>query len=171
MVDAVDAVSSYLNLIPQRAVLVTRHFLKSCGASLAFGLAGGLVGGVMLPNYTSGILPYLVCSSVGFAVSSYNTWYEECEMALHYCRIYPDIMRHHLRTGFPTVPAARNLDVGDSAMLNKLQAGTFSSSTGEQHGPLLVLTWLILARQTAQKDVEEVEARKASGVVDSYAPQ
>lgn len=61
--------SQYVTSVPARGILIARHLGQSVVISMLAGCFGGWIGANLLTVSVGPIVPYLICSSVGFIVS------------------------------------------------------------------------------------------------------
>ena len=163
----IDSVKDMIDAIPQRGVLVAKHLAVSTLTSLAFGLAGGVLGAALAPQKLGPVVPYLAASAGGFAFATWSFWREESQLTVQAVEQYPQILLHHLHVGHPNVAAdlerrIRGLRAGkgDWPTPELLEAIQASFST---------MSWFILARQTATSDIAEVHQAQAAALVEAYA--
>eukprot|EP00040_Diaphanoeca_grandis_P038381 m.4537 g.4537 ORF g.4537 m.4537 type:complete len:160 (+) comp3433_c0_seq1:135-614(+) len=154
-----ENLEAYLGTVPTRGIVVAKHIGQAFGCAISFGLCGGIVGSTLAPVSLGPLVPYLVGSSFGFVFSSVGFWHREKQAAIEATRKYPAVIGHHLRVAFP------GLTTNSSFGLSNLR-----DSVSIQSASIGPITWLILARQTAEKDISEIEQRLVDQIVDEYAP-
>lgn len=146
-----DLVSQYFDLIPARGRLIARHVTQSALLSILVGSVGGWIGANLFPLALGPFLPYVVCSSIGFCASSYQFWKTEKDKALTWYKQYPTLMQHHLYSAFPGVPFPIDF-----------------TNTEKTPSSFSDVAWLVMAAQNATTDIEEIQTRKASQIIDSF---
>ena len=151
-----DLFEEGVELVPQRGIFMAKHMLTSTMSAIAFGLCGGVVGAVMLPSTVGPIVPYLVCSTIGFACSSVSMWDTEKRSSLDIASRFPDVVQHHLRHSF-VENGVSSFDVRKmtSSQLRALSVGQ--------------TTAIMLAVQSASKDVNDINERIIAAMVDRHA--
>jgi hypothetical protein len=147
-----DQLRDLLDAVPQRGLFIFKHITQASLCSLVFGLSGGMLTAAVAPIAVGPLAPYLVCSWMGFGLSTVTTWRREKKAAIQCAQNYPNLLEHHLTQtmGGPSpFPHVRDTPV---------------RTLGLGH-----MTWLILARQTAQKDLEAIAACRSEALVNKYA--
>jgi hypothetical protein len=182
-----ESAKELLDTVPQRGVFVAKHVAVCTLSAMAFGITGGVLGAYLAPNNVGPLVPYLVCSASGFAFSSYMFWRTERRLAMHFVREYPKLMMHHFRVGHPEQYlslceyvhrkqqlSASGANVGGGGGGHGSGASTVVSAEellAVMNGSSAVVSWLILARQTAANDIAGVHDQICSALVDSYVQQ
>lgn len=163
-----DGVKDMVDTIPQRGILVAKHLAVSSLTSLAFGLAGGLLGAALAPRKLGPVVPYLAASAGGFAFATWSFWRQESQLTVQTAQQYPKILLHHLHVGHPAV----------AADLERRLRGVHAAAKGDWPTPELLsairasvatMSWFMLARQTATSDIAEVHQAQAAALVEAYA--
>lgn len=114
------------------------------------------------------LLPFLTGSTLGFGVGVWGNWRRVVDRTKQYARCYPQILAHALWTEHRVVVPAHLVVVRsqqpeeDSEPQNHPMA-EWVTSQGIQH-----LTWCVLAAQSCQGDVEEVDKQERQRIVDAF---
>lgn len=142
----------YVTSVPARGILIARHLGQSVVISMLAGCFGGWIGANLLTVSVGPIVPYLICSSVGFIVSSVNFWTTEKGRALELKRLYPTVLQHHLVTSFRGMGVVKSLN--------------FENDVDDKDLTIPQISWYILATQAAQITLDEIETKQAAALVE-----
>ena len=144
--------SQYVTSVPARGVLIARHLGQSIVMSMLAGCFGGWIGANLLTASVGPIVPYLICSSVGFIVSSINFWTSEKSRALELKRLYPKVLQHHVLTSFRGMGLSETLK--------------FENNVNDKDLTIPQISWYIMAAQASQSTLEEIDMKNASALVE-----
>jgi hypothetical protein len=160
-----DGFSSLLRLsgftVPARARFVGEATFTGIYTGTTFGLVFGQLGMLMTPF--GPLLPFLFGSSFGFCIGLYTTWKNAVQITYTYANHYPHILAHALWTDsriivpqsvLPTTTLDPEEHIGTTS------AGIATSSLMAEWVKcqgLREFSLCVLAAQTCQKDVNEVD--------------
>mmetsp|Transcript_6061 Transcript_6061/g.9471 ORF Transcript_6061/g.9471 Transcript_6061/m.9471 type:complete len:160 (-) Transcript_6061:78-557(-) len=136
---------------PQRHLFVVKHLGSSMISALVCGVGCGVVGSTFFAASIGPLVPYLVGSTVGFALSSYSMWTSELEEAYFWSKRYPRLIEHQLNFGFA------GMNIGPIDVRSADIARTAS---------LAQKTWLILSCANAQADIQQIESNLRERLVE-----
>lgn len=145
--------SQFTEAVPARGVLIARHMGQSLVVSVLAGCFGGWIGANLLTASVGPLVPYLICSSVGFIVSSVNFWTTEKNRALELKKLYPHVLQHHLITSF------RGMNMNNVAL-------AFEKETEDDSLTIPQVSWCIMAAQAAQSSIIEIESKLAESIIE-----
>jgi len=124
------------------------------------------------------LLPFLTGSTLGFGVGVWGNWRRVVDRARQYARCYPQILAHALWTEHRVVVPAHMIVVAAPQQQSKEDSQhspgaqpqdnyhpmeEWVTSQGIRH-----LSWCVLAAQSCQGDVEEVDRQERQRIVDGF---
>ena len=181
-----EALREMIDSVPQRGLLLARHLTTSTLAAVVFGVTGGMLGVKLAPMKLGPVAPYLACSAAGFALASYSFWQDECQQAVSSVRNFPKLMVHHLRVGHPQYidGVAKQYRIGPKFGSSGEEQDAEDENTGDDDEDCAtvdeivelmqkdraLMTWFILARQTAASDINDLHRRRADALIDEGSP-
>jgi hypothetical protein len=158
-----DGFSSLLRLsgvsVPARARFVGEATFTGIYTATTLGLVCGQAGMMLTP--AGPLLPFLFGSGFGFCLGLYTTWTRSVETAKMYARRYPQILAHALWTESRIVvpPFILNKAGGVGEEMEK-----WILNQGVRH-----LSFCVLAAQSCQSDVEEVDKQERQRLIEAAA--
>ena len=152
--DVLSQLSEAVGAVPARAIYMAKHFAESSLLALTLGLFGGIVGSHCFPRSLGPLVPFAGCSCVGFCLGAYSCWQSEAIRAETMLERYPILINYHLGTEFSSVLG------GHPLVLKPRQPRTLADTT-----------WLILACQTAQPNIAQVQEQQVQALIDALVAE
>jgi hypothetical protein len=155
-----DGFTSLLRLtgtsVPARALFVGEATFSGIYTGTTIGLVCGQLG--MLCTPFGPLIPFLCGSSLGFCIGLYSAWTRALERTYIYANHYPHILAHALWTDSRIIVPPNVLPPIDSANANvvALQSSSMLADWVQRQN-IRELSLCVLAAQTCQKDVNEVD--------------
>lgn len=174
-----DGFSSLLRLsgvsVPARARFVGAATFSGIYTGTTVGLVCGQLGALLTPF--GPLLPFLFGSSFGFCLGLYTTWNDAVKMTYMYANHYPHILAHALWTDSriivpssvlpPIQPNSENDD--KEAITDNSTSMTMTMADWVKCQGMRDFSFCVLAAQTCQKDVDEVDELVRQRLVEATA--
>jgi hypothetical protein len=174
-----DGLSSLVRLsgvsVPARARFIGEALVSSTLTSLTLGLSFGMVGAVCSP--IGPLVPFLVGSWTGYTFGLVNHWRTCSNTVRQYAQQYPTLLAHALATegrGIPVPPKVvqaseeRLGTQNDEESDHPVPSGSVTLEEWIRQGGLGRLTWSILAAQSCQRDVEELQRQHRERLIQEH---
>ncbi|KAJ0163504.1 hypothetical protein CTA2_2886 [Colletotrichum tanaceti] len=136
-------------------LLMLRSMIAGVSAAAVLGLSAAMIGSTI---WGTAALPFIVGSSLGFALGSTRWYVIATKEALLQLDNYPSLLRLHLIANFPWKPELGRKSVA------WYTSDRFNSSW--QMRSMLVVGWL-----TAQPALDDIRNGTEAGLVESYTRQ
>lgn len=132
-----------------------RSIIAGISHATVVGVSGAIVGSLV---WGTASVPFIVASSVGFALGSWRWYQTAIKQALIHLEKYPRLMRHHMESNFPwqAIIQGRGMEF--------YTVERFSSSWTLQS--MLVATWL-----SAEPALGDLSSRAETRIVEEYAEE
>jgi hypothetical protein len=132
-----------------------RSMVAGSTAAAIFGLGFSITASVI---WGTAALPFIIGSSLGFAVGSVRWYVHSVEDALCSLNDYPALIRLHLLANFPRDNRFRTWEISQFNPTVFKPSWTLKS--------MLVASWL-----TARPALEDIQGRIEAGIIDGYIEQ
>lgn len=156
-----DGFSSLLrlsgNTVPARARFVGEATFSGIFTATTMGLLCGQAGMALTPF--GPLVPFLCGSGLGFCLGLYATWNKAVRNVKTYAKSYPQILAHALWT-------ENRIIVPPSILCNKQNAGHEMEKWVQDQG-MRHFSLCVIAAQSCQADVEEVEKQERQRLIES----
>ena len=133
-------------------LLMLRSMVAGSTTAAIFGLGLSVISSVI---WGTAALPFIIGSSVGFAVGSVRWYIQSTSEALSSLQDYPALLRLHLLANFPRDQRLRTWEMSQFRPAVFDQSWTLRS--------MLVASWL-----TARPALDDIHTRIEANVVDGY---
>ncbi|KAF6803752.1 hypothetical protein CMUS01_15014 [Colletotrichum musicola] len=132
-----------------------RSMIAGISHATVVGVSGAIIGSLV---WGTASVPFIVASSVGFALGSWRWYQTATKEALIQLQRYPRLIRHHMESNFPWQAEiqGRGMDF--------YTVKRFSSSWTLQS--MLVATWL-----SAEPSLGDLRSRAESRIIEEYAEE
>lgn len=129
-----------------------RSMVAGTSTAMILGLSGATISSLIFGTAT---LPFIVCSSVGFALGSFRWYMVSSQEALQQLHRYPALLRMHIVANFPWLPEyARR----DPAWFTPQQFGA-----SWVRRSILIAGWL-----SAQPALDEIHRQTEARCIEEY---
>lgn len=131
---------------------MVRSLVSGTSTAAVVGVTSAMAGSFI---WGTAALPFIIGSSLGFALGSFKCWTNAVHEALIQLRKYPALLRLHINANFPWMPHMHARDVAWYTPERFASTWVLKS--------ILVVGWL-----SAEPALREIRAREEARLVDEY---
>lgn len=162
-----DGLSSLISFagftVPARARFVAKFVGSTLYSSLTIGLVAGQAG-ALLP--CGPLIPFMTGSWIGYTWGCVGFWKQSKKKTISFARRYPKVLVHSLLTNFDVeIPAdvkVKHQEDGNNERDVLLEGWILAGGIGR-------LSYAILAAQSCEEDINEMQKSERQKLVDEYS--